>query len=162
MFTPTADDHRSFPTRPGAQVVLGSYRTYDEAQSVVDQLADRQFEVETTQIVGSDLRMIEQVTGRLTWPRALVSGAASGAWFGVFVGLLLSILATAGFWRAMVWGITWGAIFGAVFAAFGYAMTRGLRDFTSRSATIPSRFDVLVAAPHSERARAMLGIPATG
>jgi hypothetical protein len=50
---------------PGEQVSLGSYTTYPEAQSVVDYLADHHFEVETTQIVGSDLRMVEQVTGRL-------------------------------------------------------------------------------------------------
>ncbi|MEK8110529.1 general stress protein [Micromonospora sp. M12] len=50
------------------------------------------FEVATTQIVGTELRMVEQITGRLTWPRALLSGAASGAWFGVFVGLLINLL----------------------------------------------------------------------
>jgi hypothetical protein len=140
----------------GEQVSLGSYTTYGEAQAVVDFLADQRFEVETTQIIGSDLRMVEQVTGRLTWPRALVAGVASGAWFGVFVGLLLGILVTTSFLPALIWGLSWGVVFGAVFAAAGYGLTRGRRDFTSLRVTVPSRFEVLVANAHSEHARTLL------
>lgn len=141
---------------PGEQVSLGSFPTYDEAQSLVDYLADHEFEVETTQIVGSDLRMVEQITGRLNWGRALLYGATSGAWFGVFVGLLLSILSTTSFWRAMVWGLSWGVLFGGIFALFQFAMTAGRRDFTSRSAIIPSRYQVLVMASHGDHARSVL------
>ena len=138
------------------QASLGTFTAYAEAQHVVDYLADHDFEVATTQIVGTDLRMIEQITGRLTWPRAILSGVASGAWFGLFVGLLLSILSTVTFGRALVFGLTWGVLFGAVFAAVGYAMTRGRRDFTSRSITVPSRYEVLVAATHADSARTTL------
>jgi len=141
---------------PGEQTSLGSYDTYLEAQGLVDYLADHAFEVDTTQIIGTDLRMVEQITGRLTWPRALLSGAASGAWFGLFVGVLLNLLSTTTFLRAMTFGVTWGVLFGVVFAAVGYAMTAGRRDFTSRSATIPSRFEILVIATHADRARAIL------
>jgi hypothetical protein len=141
---------------PGDQVSLGSYSTHAQAQSVVEYLADQKFEVETTQIIGTDLRMVEQITGRLTWPRALFGGIVSGAWFGLFVGLLLNILTTASFGRAMAFGLTWGVIFGGIFAAVSYGLVRGRRDFTSMSAVVPSRFDVLVAAEHSERARGIL------
>lgn len=148
---------RAGPVPPaGEQVSLGSYTSYAEAQRVVDYLADHDFEVETTQIIGSDLRMVEQITGRLTWPRAVLSGVAGGAWFGVFVGLLLRILTTASFARAMGFGLCWGVVFGGVFAAVGFGLTRGQRDFTSRSATVPSRFEVLVAAAHSGHARTVL------
>jgi hypothetical protein len=136
----------------GEQVSLGSYSAYTEAQRTVDYLADHDFEVETTQIIGSDLRMVEQVTGRLTWARVLLSGAASGAWFGLFVGLLLSVLTLTTFGQAMLFGISWGLVFGVGFAAIGYALTRGRRDFTSLSATVPSRFEVLVDAAHPQRA----------
>ncbi|SIM56022.1 hypothetical protein SAMN04489832_0625 [Micromonospora cremea] len=145
------------PARPPVeQVPLGSYPTYAEAQQVVDCLAEHHLEVGTTQIIGSDLRLVEQITGRLTWPRALLSGAASGAWFGVFVGLLLGVLGTIGFVRAMTLGLAWGVLFGMAFAAAGYALTGGRRDFTSRSATVPSRFEVLVAVGYGERARTVL------
>ncbi|MEY9913226.1 hypothetical protein ABIA35_009493 [Catenulispora sp. MAP12-49] len=140
----------------GEQASLGSYPTYVQAQSVVEALAEQRFEVETTQIIGSDLRMVEQVTGRLTWPRVLLSGVVGGAWFGIFVGLLLNILTTASFGRAMSLGLTWGVIFGGVFAAVGYGLTAGRRDFASRSAIVPGRFEVLVSADHAEHARAIL------
>jgi hypothetical protein len=140
----------------GDQVSLGSYPTYAQAQSVIEILAGQEFEVETTEIIGSDLRMVEQVTGRLTWPRALIGGIASGAWFGLFVGVLLNILTTASFGRAMAFGLTWGVIFGGIFAAVSYGLMSGRRDFTSRSAVVPSRFEVLVAATHSDRAHTAL------
>ncbi|MBQ0894862.1 hypothetical protein KBX37_17450 [Micromonospora sp. U56] len=53
-------------------------------------------------------------------------------------------------------GLAWGALFGMAFAAAGYALTGGRRDFTSRSATVPSRFEVLVAAGYGDRARTVL------
>ena len=138
------------------QVSLGSYTDYADAQRTVDYLADHDFEVENTQIIGSDLHLVEQITGRLTWTRALLSGAASGAWFGLFVGLLLSILTLAPFGRALIFGISWGLVFGIGFAAISYAMTRGRRDFTSLSATVPSRYEVMVAAAHGQRAGTVL------
>jgi hypothetical protein len=141
---------------PTEQASLGSFDSYADAQRVIDFLADHHFEVGTTQIIGTDLRMVEQITGRLTWPRVLISGLASGAWFGVFVGLLINILGTATFLRAIVFGVTWGMFFGAVFAAVGYAMTAGRRDFTSLRATIPSHFEVLVASAHHARAQSVL------
>lgn len=145
----------TFPD-PGEQVSLGSFPTYAQAQGVVDQLSDRRFDVQATQIIGSDLRMVEQVTGRLTWPRAVASGAVGGGWFGIFVGLLLSILTTAALLPALVWGMVWGIPFGVVFAAVGYGLTGGRRDFTSVSVTVPSRYEVVVAAAYGELARAAL------
>jgi hypothetical protein len=138
------------------QVSLGSYPNYVQAQSVVEALAEGHFEVEQTQIIGSDLRMVEQVTARLTWPRVLISGVVGGAWFGIFVGLLLNILTTASLGRAMSLGLTWGVLFGGVFAAVGYGLTAGRRDFASRSAIVPGRFEVLVSADHAEHARTVL------
>ena len=140
----------------GNQVSLGSYPTYAQAQGVIERLADQQFEVETTEIIGTELRMVEQVTGRLTWPRALVGGIATGAWFGLFVGLLIDILTTVSFGRALLFGLTWGVIFGGVYTAVSYGLIAGRRDFTSRSAIVPSRFEVMVAATHSDRAHTLL------
>ncbi len=160
VFNTTASAHRTSingrDQLSTSRVSLGSFATYSDAQRVVDTLADRHFEVQTTQIVGSDLHMVEQITGRLTWPRAVLSGAAGGAWFGVFVGLLLNLLSTATFLRAMALGLFWGILFGAAFAAISYALTGGRRDFTSLSATVPSRFEVLVLAEHADHARSVL------
>ncbi len=140
----------------GSQVSLGNYATYREAQEVVDRLADRDFEVETTQIIGSNLRMVEQVTGRQTWPRAILGGMAQGVWFGLFIGLLLSILSTTSFLGSIVWGIGWGVLFWGAFAAFDFGRMRGRRDFTSLSTTQPTSYEVLVQTGFADRARTTL------
>src|SRR3954462_8134109 len=81
---------------PLGGVQVGSYDGYEQAQAAVDYLSDQKFPVENVTIIGSDLRQIEKVTGRLTTGRAIAAGAAGGAWWGLFVGLLLGIFSTSG------------------------------------------------------------------
>ena len=76
--------------------VLASYQTYEQAQRAVDYLSDEKFPVQNVAIVGTDLRMVERVTGRLSYPRVALAGAASGAYLGLFVGLLLSLFGGGG------------------------------------------------------------------
>lgn len=141
------------PTR----VALASYEDYLGAQRAVDHLSDQRFPVEKVQIVGSDLRMVEQVVGRQSWGSAALRGVATGAWIGLFVGLLLSIVVPGiSLASAMLWGLLNGAIFGLVFGLVSYALTGGRRDFVSRSAILPSRYEVLVESDEAERARAVL------
>ena len=87
--------HEQYSDIPRGQVIA-TYDTYVEAQRAVDFLADEQFAVQNVSIIGSDLKMVEKVTGRLTRGRAAAAGAASGAWFGLFVGVLLSLFAKSG------------------------------------------------------------------
>ena len=143
---------------PLGGVQVGSYEDYLQAQRAVDFLSDEKFPVENVTIIGSDLRMIERVTGRLTWGRAIAAGAASGAWFGFFVGLLLSILAEDGsaWFGSLLTGVLIGVVFGAVFGAVGYAASQGKRDFTSTSKVVASRYDVMCAPQFAEQARAEL------
>jgi hypothetical protein len=137
---------------------VASYDDYAQAQRAVDYLSDQKFPVETVQIVGTDLRMVEQVQGRLTWGVAAVRGLTTGAWIGLFVALLLWIvvpnLALA---RVLLWGLANGAMFGLIFGLASYAFTGGRRDFLSRSSIVPARYDVLVETMYAERARSVLG-----
>src|SRR3712207_4826183 len=143
---------------PLGGVQVGSYDSYERAQAAVDFLSDEKFPVENVTIIGTDLRMIETVTGRLTMGRAVAAGAAGGAWWGLFVGLLLGIFsADGGQWVGSVLvGLLVGLVFGAVFGAMGYAATRGRRDFTSTSKIPASRYDIMCNPAHAENARALL------
>ena len=143
---------------PLGGVQVGSYDSYEQAQAAVDYLSDEKFPVENVTIIGTDLRMIEKVTGRLTWGRAIGAGAAGGAWWGLFVGLLLGIFASnGGGWVVSVLsGLLIGLAFGAAFGAVGYGATRGRRDFTSTSQITASRYDVMCNPAHAEEARAHL------
>src|SRR5919107_2379346 len=143
---------------PLGGVQVGSYDSYEQAQRAVDFLSDEKFPVENVTIIGSDLRQIEQVTGRLTTGRAIAAGAAGGAWWGLFVGLLLGIFATDGaaWFGSILTGLLIGLVFGALFAALGYSATQGKRDFTSTSTVVASRYDIMCNPSRAEEARAHL------
>jgi hypothetical protein len=149
--------HEQYSDIPRGQVI-GSYDTYLEAQRAVDYLSDNQFPVENVTIVGSDLQMVERITGRLTRGRAVLGGAASGAWFGLFVGTLLGLFSDSGtsFVVLLLSGVAYGAIFGAVFGLIGYAATGGRRDFTSNSQIVARRYEVLCHHQHADGARDLL------
>ena len=97
---------------------VASYSSYQEAQAAVDRLSDQSFPVENLDIVGSDLRTVERVTGRLTTARATAAGAASGAWFGLFIGLLVGLFTRGPTWIGLIiGGLLIGAVWGAVFGS---------------------------------------------
>src|SRR6476659_5546568 len=124
---------------------LGVYDDYAEAQKVVDYLSDEQFPVQNCMIVGTELKQVERVTGRLTYARAALAGAASGAWIGLVVGLLLGVWATkSGWFAAVATGVLFGVVFGMALGVASYAATGGRRDFTSVSQVVATRYEVLV------------------
>ena len=149
--------HEQYSDIPRGQVV-GTYDTYVEAQRAVDFLSDEQFPVQHVSIVGSDLKMVENVLGRLTRGRAAMAGAASGAWFGLFVGVLLSLFAsknTNGF-GLVIAALLYGAVFGAIFGFVGHALSGGKRDFTSRSKIVASSYDIHCTWAEADKAREVL------
>jgi hypothetical protein len=136
--------------------VLRTVGTYDQAQRIVDTLSDAQFPVEHVRIVGTGLRSVEQVTGRMTNGRAALYGAGSGAWLGLMISLLLGLF-TVGAWAAVVlWGVVLGAIWGLVFGLIGHAVTGGKRDFRSVQGFEAEAYDVLVEADYAGMADAKL------
>lgn len=131
---------------------LGVFEAYADAQRAVDYLSDEGFPVENVLIVGTDLRQVERVLGRMTNGRAAGAGAASGAWFGLLVGLLLGLFVSGANWLGVViTGIVIGAVFGAVSGYLNHLATRGQRDFASISQVVATRYEVLVE--HKFRAR---------
>src|ERR1700744_3167741 len=123
---------------------VARFDDYESAQRAVDHLSDDGFPVEKLDVVGSDLRLVERVTGRLTRGRAASAGALSGLWAGLLFGILLglftsghSFLAVAATGAAL--GVLWGAAFG--FAA--HARTRGQRDFSSVQRLVAAHYDLI-------------------
>ncbi|WP_344896331.1 general stress protein, partial [Streptosporangium longisporum] len=138
--------------------VLAGYDNYLAAQRTVDGLSDAGFPVENVAIVGSDLKLEETVTGRMTNGRAALTGAGSGVLFGAVVGMFLGLFTstTMSFVVLVLWAALWGAVMGAAFGFINHVFTGGKRDFASRSAIVAGRYDVLVAASHVDHARAIL------
>lgn len=139
---------------------LAVYDDYAKAQKSVDFLADADFPVEQLMIVGTDLKRIERVTGRLTWSKIAVGGLLSGLWFGIFIGLIFALFTDAGLLSVLVSTALMGATFGLVWALIGYAFTRGQRDFSSVTQVVATRYEVLVENKDAARARELLaGLP---
>lgn len=148
-FTPTRK-----PTASGTpQQLLGEFPTYVEAERAVDRLSDNGFPVEHARIVGTGLRSVEYVTGRLTTGRAALAGAGSGAWFGLLVGLLLGVFVTgpAWFWLFLV-SPTLGALWGGSFGFLAQLATRGRRDFKSFKSFEAEQYGVSVDVAHADEA----------
>jgi hypothetical protein len=149
-----------FPTLPHGDV-LGTYDTYLDAQAVVDRLAKAEFPVKQVSIVGSDLKTVERVTGKMTYGRSALAGAASGAWIGLFFGLILFIFSSTP--NAMVYvgaAAIIGAGFGMLFGIVSYTLGRRRRDFTSIHQVIAGKYEILVESSLAGRAQEVLSRPA--
>jgi hypothetical protein len=132
---PGSDESRTVPTGDP----VGSYSSYLDAQKAVD-----------------DLKMVERVTGRLSYPRVALSGALSGMWFGLFVGVMLSFFTPAGGTFSIISSVLMGAAFFMLFGIVTYAMQRGKRDFTSTSQVVATNYDVVVSFEAAHEARRLL------
>ncbi len=154
-FAPFATPPRIDPAYTAWNTVT-SYDDYAAAQRAVDRLSDDGFPVEHLDIIGSDLRLVERVTGRLTKARAAAAGAASGAWFGLLIGLLLSIFTTGPWWGLLVVGAVIGAVWGTLFGFLGHAATHGARDFASARTLAAMRYDLVARDGYLDAARSGL------
>ena len=154
---PSAAAFDQIASADGRQVIA-AYTTYDDAQRAVDRLADARFPVQEVVILGSDLRLVERVTRRLTNAQAAGAGAASGAWFGLFIGLLVGLFTSGPTWLGLVLGgLLIGAVWGAVFGFFAHWTTRGQRDFASARGIVAKRYEVTAPDGDVARARELLG-----
>ncbi len=135
---------------------LGVYEKYEQAQRAVDFLSDNQFPVQNCLIVGTDLKQVERVTGRLTNGKVAAGGLLSGLWMGLFVGLIVSLFGSGGTFAIIVSTMLFGALFGLVWAMAGYLATRGQRDFTSVTRVVATRYEVLVEHKYAEQGRQLL------
>src|SRR5688572_2499831 len=75
---------------------LAVYDDYAAAQKTVDFLADKEFPVQNCMIVGTDLKRVERITGRLTTGRVALGGLVSGVWLGLFIGLIFTLFTDEG------------------------------------------------------------------
>ncbi len=148
--------------RPGLDLEyplsLGVYENYPQAQKVVDFLSDNDFEVQNMAIVGTELKTVERVTGRITRAKVAAAGAISGLWMGLFVGLAFAIFGKGNQLGFLITTPIFGAIFGLIWSQLGFAaITRGgTRDFSSVSQVVATKYEVLVEHRFAERARQLL------
>jgi hypothetical protein len=137
---------------------LGVYDKYEQAQQVVDYLSDHEFAVQNMAIVGTELRSVERVTGRLTRQKAAIASTISGAWMGLFIGLAFALFGKGNQIGFVITVVVFGAVFGLIWSQIGFAaLTRGgTRDFSSVTQVVATKYEVLVEHRLADRARELL------
>ena len=147
------------PPQVTAWDTVASFATYPEAHAAVDRLAVSGFPVEEIEIVGSGLRTVERVTGRLSPAGAALRGAGSGAWIGLFVGLLVGLFTYGPAWIGLiVGGLVIGAFFGGVLGLAAGWEARRHGEFSSLQSVVATRYDVIALDGRASDARAALGM----
>jgi hypothetical protein len=137
---------------------IASYSNYRDAERAVDFLSDQGFAVERSAIVGSGLRSVERVTGRMTSGRAALLGVGEGILMGTLFALLFGIFFSGpDFAGLLLYAVVVGAAFGALFGAmFHYARSGGRRDFASAVDIEADRYDVQVEGAFADEAKELL------
>ena len=142
-----------------------SSSTYRDAEHAVDWLSDHDFPVERVSIVGTGLRYVERISGRMTTGRATLVGAGYGALVGLIWGLLFGLLFTfdsGSFWSLLGFSLIVGGVGGALIGAISQASRGGERDFSSTSQTRADHYEVQVEDGYAAEAERVLStMPAT-
>jgi hypothetical protein len=153
------------PAVDGTRRSVSSATTYKDAEHAVDWLSDHEFPVERVTIVGTGLRYVENVTGRMTTGRAALVGTGQGALFGLAWGLLFALLFTldsGSFWGLLAFSIVVGAFFGALIGAISQASSEGSRDFVSSTDTRADHYEVQVDDGYANEAQRLLAAMPAG
>ncbi|MGX7681807.1 general stress protein [Jatrophihabitans sp. DSM 45814] len=127
-------------------MALGTYDDYAQAQRVVDYLSDNDFPVQNVSIIGTELKSVERVTGRLTRGKLAAAGALSGLWMGLFVGIAFALFSRQGQLGFLITTPLLGALFGLIWSQIGFsaATRRGARDFSSISQVVATKYEIMV------------------
>jgi hypothetical protein len=146
-------------TSDGARRTVATESSYRDAEHDVDWLSDQGFPVERVSIVGTGLRSVEQVSGRLTTGRAALMGAGQGATIGLLFGLLFGLFFTnaADFFGVVLYGLVAGIVWGSLWGAIAHYARGGRRDFASVAETRADRYEVQVDQNLAAEATRLLG-----
>ncbi|WP_326762587.1 YtxH domain-containing protein [Streptomyces phaeochromogenes] len=130
-----------------ARRTIASYTACHEAERAVDHLSDQGFPVERAAIVGQEVRLVEQVTGRMGHGGAALHGTATGALPGALIGWIFGLLnwldPVVSELRLALYGLVFGVLIGALLGLLVHAPQRGRRDFASVRFMQPCRYDAV-------------------
>ena len=141
--------------------MIANFKQYTDALAYVDNLIKHNFPAGSVAIVGSDLRTVERIRGKVTYARLAIGGAVTGSWVGLAFGLVFGggsaasqaelVSATAGVGQSVVVGAGLGMLFNVI----RYSMSRNKRSFFSQSSVVASKYQVQVPAALADQARAV-------
>ena len=143
--------------------MLAQFKNYREAVKAVEQLVENGFPPSLISIIGSDLKTVETLKGKLGYGRVALSGAVTGSWIGLFLGLVFG--ATSSAEQVVVTNLTAGIVIGAgigmFFNVIRFSLARNKRTFISGQAVVAKKYDVVVPVGQLNEAKKAMKLKPT-
>jgi len=140
-------------------VPVATFAAFGDVQDALARLADEGFPIDGATVVGTDLRLVEQVSGRMTVWRAAGYGTVAGAWLGALIAAFAAIFTGTSFGAVLSMlfgGIMLGALFGAVFGLVAYRFAGPRDGITGNVSLVASRYELRADPESADRLRALL------
>jgi hypothetical protein len=142
-------------------VPVATFAALGDVQDALASLADAGLPIERATVVGSDLRLVEKVAGRMTSLRAAGYGTVAGAWLGALIAAFAAIFTGTSFGAVLSMlfgGIMLGGLFGAVFGLVAYRFAGPRDGITANVSLVASRYELRADASSADRLRAALAL----
>jgi hypothetical protein len=144
-------------------VPVATFAALGEVQDALAAIADGEFPIHRATVVGTDLRLVERVSGRMSVLRAAGYGTAAGAWLGALIAAFAAIFTAHSFGAVLSMlfgGIVLGALFGAVFGAVAYRFAGPRDGITGNVTLVAERYELRAAAGQAASLREALTMAA--
>jgi hypothetical protein len=154
---------RNTPSALPEGEVIGQFKNYREAVKAVEQLVENGFPAALISIIGSDLKTVETLKGKLGYGRIALSGAVTGSWIGLFFGLVFGVTSTTE--QVIITNLSSGIVIGAgvgmLLNVIRFSLSKNKRSFISAQAVVAKKYDVIVPVGQlTEAKKAMKAIAA--
>lgn len=152
----------SNPTSMPDGYLLATYKSRDDVNRAVTRLVEGGVPSSAIFIVGNNIRQLEVIAGKVTYPKAALTGAVSGATFGVFISVIMALVTNTSIVTNALTAIPLGIAFWMLSGVLSVYRLKNKDSFATRSALIAGSYDLLVLPAVAQQARQILGIPGFG
>ena len=136
---------------------LATFDAYASAQKLVNSLVSDGVPFRSLSIVGTDVNLVERVTGKIGYGRAALSSAMSGSWLGVLAGLVFVIVSPTDVITPIVAGGIIGAGIGMVVGMVLFTLAgSNRRSYRSMQQIIAKSYRVVVEPDAHQQALAAM------
>jgi hypothetical protein len=148
------------PKQNGASIpegqTLATFADYKLAVSYVESMIENDFPARLVSIIGTDLKSVESIKGKLGYGRVALSGALTGSWLGMFLGLIFGATGTGTeevLLTNVLAGIVIGSGVGMLLNILRFSLTKNRRGFISGQTVVAKKYEVVVPAQQLELAK---------
>jgi hypothetical protein len=135
---------------------LASFSDYKDAVAYVEKMIENDFPARLVSIIGTDLKTVETIKGKLGYGRVSLSGALTGSWLGMFLGLIFGATGTGTeevLLTNVLAGIVIGSGVGMLLNILRFSLTKNRRGFVSGQSVVAKKYEVVVPAQQLELAK---------